>query len=143
MYLRKQFEKLSHAKKKEGIFDGPQIRKMFKVKNFILHMNEIEKSAWLSFKSIAEYFLGNHKIHDYEELGNGLLDNYQRLGCLMSVKLHFLKSHLESFPDNLGDYSEEQGEHFHQDLNVMERIYQVVWGVYMMADYCWMLKRET
>ena len=30
MYLRKQFEKLSDAKIKEGIFDGPQIRKMFK-----------------------------------------------------------------------------------------------------------------
>ena len=41
-------------------------------------MNEIEKSAWLSFKSIAENFLGNHNSHDYEELVNGLLDNYQR-----------------------------------------------------------------
>ena len=48
MYIRKQFEKLSDAKIKEGIFDGPQIRKMFKDKNFILHMNEIEKSACLS-----------------------------------------------------------------------------------------------
>ena len=78
MYLRKQFEKLSDAEIKEGIFDGPQNRKMFKDKNFILHMNEIEKSAWLSFKSIAENFLGNHKSHDYEEFVNGLLDNYQR-----------------------------------------------------------------
>ena len=43
MYLRKQFEKL-------------KISKMFKDKNFILHMNEIEKSAWLSFKFIAENF---------------------------------------------------------------------------------------
>ena len=40
MYLRKQFEKLSDVKIKEGIFDGPQIRKMFKDKNFILYMNE-------------------------------------------------------------------------------------------------------
>ena len=37
MYLRKQFENLSDAKIKEGIFDGPQISKMFKD-----HMNEIE-----------------------------------------------------------------------------------------------------
>ena len=70
MYLRKQFEKLSDANIKEGIFDGPQIRKMFKDKNFILHMNEIGKSAWLSFKIIAENFLGKHKSHDYEELVN-------------------------------------------------------------------------
>lgn len=70
-------------------------------------------------------------------------ENYRRLGCLMSVKLHFLHSHLEYFPNNLGDYSEEQGERFHQDLKVMEKRYQGVWGVNMMADYCWMLKRET
>ena len=57
MYLRKQFEKLSNAKIKEGIFDGPQICKMIKHQNFIDHMNEIEKSAWLSFKSIVENFL--------------------------------------------------------------------------------------
>ena len=61
----------------------------------------------------------------------------------MSVKFHFLHSHLEYFPDNLGYYSEEQGERFHQDLNVMERRYQAVWGVNLMADYCSMLKRET
>ena len=75
MYLRKQFEKLSDAKIKEGIFDGPQIRKMFKDQNFIHYMNEIEKSAWLSFKSIVENFLRDHKSHDYEELVNSLFDN--------------------------------------------------------------------
>ena len=128
MYIRKQFEKLSDATIKEGIYDGPQIHKMFKDKNFILHMNEIEKSVRLSFKSIADKFLGNYKSYDYEKLVNGLLDNYQRLGCLMSVKLHFLHSHLEYFPDNLGDYSEELGERFHQDLKVMERRYQGLWG---------------
>ena len=52
----------------------------------------------------------------------------------MSVKLHFLHSHLEYFPDNLGYYSEEQGERFHQDLKIMERRYQGAWGVNMMAD---------
>ena len=62
---------------------------MFKDKNFILHMNEIEKLAWLSFKSIVENFLRDHKSHDYEELVNGLLDNYQRLGCLISVNCIF------------------------------------------------------
>ena len=50
---------------------------------------------------------------------------------------------MEYFPDNLGDYSEEQSERFHQDLKVMERRYQGVWSVNMMADYCWMLKRES
>ena len=34
----------------------------------------------------------------------------------MSVKLHFLLSHLDYFPKNCGDLSEEQDEHFHKDF---------------------------
>jgi hypothetical protein len=47
------------------------------------------------------------------------------LACRMSVNLHFLKSHREYFPSNLDDYSEEQGEKFHQDINEMQRRYQL------------------
>ncbi|CAB4070148.1 H2B [Lepeophtheirus salmonis] len=32
------------------------------------------------------------------------------------MKLHFLHSHLASFPDNLTDVSDEQEERFYQDL---------------------------
>jgi len=32
----------------------------------------------------------------------------------MNLKLHFLKSHLQHFPENLGDYNKEQGKRFHQ-----------------------------
>ncbi|XP_057336467.1 pancreatic lipase-related protein 2-like [Microplitis mediator] len=38
----------------------------------------------------------------------------------MNLKLHFLDSHIDHFPENLGDYSEEQGERFHQDISEME-----------------------
>ena len=61
----------------------------------------------------------------------------------MSIKLHFLKSHIDYFPENLGDISEEQGERFHQDIRVMEERYQGRWDCHMMADYCWNLKRES
>ena len=37
----------------------------------------------------------------------------------MSIKVHFLHSHLDRFAYyNLGDYSEGQGERFHQDTKV-------------------------
>ena len=42
----------------------------------------------------------------------------------MSVKMHFLRSHLDYFPHNWGDFSEEQGERFHQDISDMEKRYQ-------------------
>ncbi|CAD6216765.1 GSCOCG00012892001-RA-CDS [Cotesia congregata] len=44
------------------------------------------------------------------------------LGCFMHLKLHYLHSHQDHFPENLGDYSEEQGERFHQDISEMEGI---------------------
>lgn len=99
---------------------------MFRDDNFINTMGEIQKAAWLSFKSVAENFLGNYKSHDYENIVADMVENYQCLGCLRNVKLHFLHSHLQYFPENLGDYSEEQGERFHQDLKEMEKRYQGV-----------------
>jgi hypothetical protein len=34
----------------------------------------------------------------------------------MSAEVHYLHSHLDRFPENLGDLSEEQGEKFQQDI---------------------------
>jgi len=52
-----------------------------------------------------------------------MLDNFQKLGCQMSVKVHYLHSQLDFFPANLGDMSEEQGERFHQDIKTMKARY--------------------
>jgi hypothetical protein len=54
--------------------------------------------------------------------------------------LHF---HLDYFPENLGDLSEEQGGRFYQDVKEMEGRYLGQWDVSMMADYCWSIKREA
>ena len=61
----------------------------------------------------------------------------------MSLKMHFLHSHLDFFPENLGAVSDEQGERFHQDIQTMEVRYQGFWNESMMADHCWMLYREN
>jgi len=123
-YIEMKFPGISDAKLKEGIFDGPQIRQLLNDATFVDKMNNKEKAAWLSFKDVVENFLGNHKSENYRKLVDDLLQNYKQLGCLMNYKLHFLHSHLDYFPQNLGDYSEEQGERFHQDIREMERRYQ-------------------
>ncbi|KAL7296916.1 hypothetical protein TKK_0010305 [Trichogramma kaykai] len=142
-YLVKKFPALSRAKIKEGVFDGPQIRTLLSDNLFLDTLNKNEPAAWLSFKKVVENFLGNHKSENYRELMADLLRNYEKLGCLMSNKVHFLHSHLDYFPLNRGDYSEEQGERFHQDMKGMEKRYRGVWNIIMMADYCWTLKRES
>lgn len=60
----------------------------------------------------------------------------------MTAKLHFLFSHLDIFPTNLGSESDEQGERFHQEMEEIERRYKGWWDEQMMAYYCWFLIRE-
>jgi len=42
----------------------------------------------------------------------------------MSLKIHFPESHLDFFPENLGDVSDGHGERFHQDIMAVEKQYQ-------------------
>ena len=61
----------------------------------------------------------------------------------MSIKLHFLLSHLARFPDfYLSNVSDEQGERFHQDISDMKVRYQSRWGAIMLAKYCRSIKRD-
>ena len=45
-----------------------------------------------------------------ERIVEKLLKSLQDIGTNMSIKVHFLHSHLDKFPDNHGDVSEELGE---------------------------------
>jgi hypothetical protein len=142
-YLVQKFTHISDAKLKAGVFVGPDIRELMKDDEFISTMTTVEKNAWSSFVSVVQNFLGNFKSAEYGQLVDNLIRQYETLGCRMSIKLHFLHSHLDYFPSNLGAYSEEQGERFHQDICQMERRYQGRWNISMMADFCWSLKRAN
>ena len=112
-YLRSSFLGLSEEKLKADVFDGPQIRQLINDEDFINSMSEPEECAWRAFVDVVRNFLGNRKAENYEELVSRPLGSYQQLGCNMTVKVHSLFSHLDQFPDNLGDHSDEQGERFH------------------------------
>jgi hypothetical protein len=141
-HLVSKFPKISSAKLKEGIFVGPQIRQIMQDEEFEKSLDVLELDAWNAFKWICENFLGNHKSPAYADGVQRLLDTYHKLGCRMSLKIHFLHSHLDFFPPNLGAVSDEQGERFHQDIQLMEKRYQGFWSESMLADYCWMLYRD-
>ena len=55
-----------------------------------------------------------HKVHV-------LYIAYKALECNMSLKNHFLDSHLDFFPENIGAVSDEHGERFHQDIMHIEK----------------------
>ena len=74
---------------------------------FCYSMNEVELAARLSFVEVVKNFLGNYRADKYKEIVNNMLGNFKILGIDMSIKVHFLHSHLDLFPENLGDVSDE------------------------------------
>ena len=101
---------VTDAKIKEGIFIGSLIREPMQEKLFVEEMNETERNAWLSFKRIYKDFLGNHKAAYYQDVVQDLLTSYKATRCNTSLKIHFLESNLDFFPENLGEVSDEHGE---------------------------------
>lgn len=113
-----------------------------KDENFEKTMTPAEKDAWIGLKNVVEGFLGN-RSSNYKEIVQNMLHVYKNLGCNISIKVHFLNSHLDYFPEHLGNMSDEQGERFHQDIKEMEKRYQERWDINMLAEYCWCLKRDN
>ena len=64
------------------------------------------------------------KPANYQDVVQDLLTSYKVMGCNMRLKTHFLEPHLDFFPENLGEVSDEHGERFHQDILAMEKRYQ-------------------
>ena len=66
-----------------------------------------------------------------------MLKAHEQLGARISLKMHFLHSHLDFFPPNLGKVSDEQGERFYQDISVIKGRYQDRFDANSMGDFCW------
>lgn len=141
-YVRNFFPRISTEKIKQGIFNGPQIRELLLDDRFERNLNEIERAAWESFRKVVHGFLGNNRDSDYKEIVADLLRKYNAIGARLSLKMHFLKSHLDIFPENLGHFSDEHGEKFHQDLMEIENRFAGKFKNQMLGEYCWSLLRN-
>ena len=91
---------------------------------------------------VMKNFLGNKKAGNHEDLVGNVLSAFHDLGCKMRIKVHFLFTHLNKFPDNLGAVSDRQGKRFHPYLMAVEERYQGRWVCHMLADYCGSIKRD-
>lgn len=52
-------------------------------------MNKLEKATWLSFKDVAQNFLGNNKSPNYKQIDAKMVKDFRKLGCLMNTKSRF------------------------------------------------------
>ena len=100
----------SYSRRKSDLlpYFSEVIRKITNNLNFELFMNE--GTAWKSFAEVIQKTLGNFKDAGYKDIVENCPNSFRILGCNMSIKVHFLFSHFENFPDTLANVSEEQGE---------------------------------
>jgi len=53
-----------------------------------------------------------------------MLSRFKDLGVKIIIKIYYVFKHIDRFPANLGDVSEEHGESLHQDMMMMKERYQ-------------------
>lgn len=142
-HLKIMFPKLSSEKVKSGIFIGTDIDKILKNEAFKLLLSPEHLLALKAMEKVITGFLGNYRDPNYKENIRAMIDSFQRINANMSLKLHFLRDHVDEFVDNLGAYSDQHGERFHQEIQTMEKRYGSGNIQSMLADHCWFLIRET
>lgn len=79
-YLKTVFPNLSDVKIKEGVFVGPQIKKLLGDSKFSSVLSVDEAEAWNSFRCVVDNFLGNYKSSNYKEIIENMLKNYKKIG---------------------------------------------------------------
>ena len=138
----KKFSTLGMEKLKAGIFDGLQVRELMKDPHFQTSINTAEVETWFMFTLVERNFLENYKADNFSELVESMLSSFRQLDCKMSIKVHYLHSHLDHFPEKLGNWNKEQGEWFHQDLRTKDERCQEHWNIHTMSDYCWFIQHD-
>jgi hypothetical protein len=138
-----KFTTLTGTTLKDGLFTGPYVRKILSDPTFEGTVSAAEQTAWQASRDVVTKFRGNTKDPNYTNIVNKMLDAFKDLGCNVTLKLHFLHSHLDYFAENLGSFSEGQGEGLHTDVKETERRYQGRWNINTLADCRWNLTQEV
>lgn len=139
---------LSAAKKKAGVYNGPQIRQLFADKSIpkILQAKNGESTdqsiAFERLQKVCSGFLGNKREENFQQLVDDLMVSYEKLEINITIKMHSLICHPDKFKENCGAYSDEQGERFHQDIKRNEENYAGKSVASALGRYCWTLVRE-
>jgi hypothetical protein len=106
---------------KEGIFVGPDIRKLLSDDLFETTMKTVERETWNAFKEVKGKVLGQLQRSQLQASSGKSVRKFY------SVRLcHELKSAFPKCSSGLlsgKSVSEEQGEKFYQDIKEMETRY--------------------
>ena len=73
-------------------------------------MNTLECATWNSFKQVVNNFLGNTKTGNHTMLVSNMTEAFQKFAYLMSIKIHFLSSHILKFLKTIGGIATSREE---------------------------------
>lgn len=79
-------------------------------------MNIAEADAWCWFNLIVRKFRESHKEDNYSEIVENTFSSFRQLSCNISIKMYYLPSHFDCSLGNFGEFRDEQGDWFRQDL---------------------------
>lgn len=119
-----------------GVFNGPEFEVILNDAEFENQMSRKFKKALQALRSLRHGFFGNQKAENFEELVKNLVRCFDAIDANMNLNL-------KDFAENLGDFSEQHGERFHQEIKTMEQRYGGKDYAAMQSDYCWFLIREA
>lgn len=96
-YLQDFFLKLSVAKVKACVFVSATNKEDHCARNSPRSSLGWRKMCGTAFVAVVQSFLENHQAENYVELVEFLVENYGKMGCRMSLKIH-----LDKFKENIG-----------------------------------------
>lgn len=80
-----------------------------------------KEDPWDSFASAFQGFWNDHRATNYVKVAECLVKNYCIMVCKVSLKV--FDAYLDDYKENMGAFSEEQSERFHQGIIDFECCY--------------------
>lgn len=131
------FPRLSGMKIKEG-----RCLNLTRDEPFENALSDIELMAWHCVKAVIQNVLGIHRSEIWRILIENMIDAFHLLNVKMSLKIHFLHSHVEKLAEQSPAESDEHGERFHQVTARLEHWYSGKKLHALLGDICWNLQEE-
>ena len=77
--------------------------------------------AFDAMKVVANEFLDGSKTNKTQSQVDEMMAAFEEIGVKMTIKLHFLKCHLDQFPESPGRMGDQQGEKLHQRMTPFDK----------------------
>ena len=132
--------RLSKEKIHNGVFVGPQIKKLFENYHFKMLLDENQKIAYDSLLATITNVLypSSTPIEEQEKIVQELIAAFYVLDCNYSPKMHYVHCHIKQLTDHQYLVSDEHGEKVHQTMKNLEVRYDGKCLSSMLSDYIWM-----